>query len=184
MATPLIREANIRELSRLIYSEGKIREGILRGAMWFFLIPAVSLISSILMLTNGERWIIIGFWTWALSAGLGVNQWIDSVAWANGGLAAPVAAFFDIAFAGAFGLCGIFALRYSAAIYLAGMIAYALDGLIVVMLARPFGFVVHVLALGFLINGYLEVRKFRRLCYLEQQYPEVSGVRLKFNQRR
>ena len=102
------------------------------GSGWFFWIAGLSLINSVIILAGME---------WSFLIGLGVTQIIDSVAMAfaeeataRGKTILPVVAFIlDVLVAGSFVLWGVLARKHYRWAYIVGMILYALDGLLFLM---------------------------------------------------
>jgi hypothetical protein len=98
------------------------------GARWFFWVAGLSLINSIVILAEGR---------WNFLAGLGVTQVISALAVGLseqlGGAVTVVAIVLDAIVAGIFVGLGIFAKKQNTWAFVVGMVVYALDGLIFLM---------------------------------------------------
>jgi hypothetical protein len=135
------------------------------GANWFFWIAALSLVNSVIVVMEGN---------WSFLAGLGVTQFIDGLAQGLsirlGAAATVFALILDVAAAGVLVMFGLLARqRYSWAFVL-GMILYALDGLLFVILRDWLGLAFHAYALFCIYRG------FRANNALRELLTEVDGV--------
>ena len=124
--------------------------------------------TSIILLAGGQ---------WGFFISLGVTQLIDGVA---SGIAAElgwgfkvVAFIFDLIAAGLFALIGYFASKRHAWIFVAGMIAYALDGLIFLLVRDWLAIAFHAYALFSIFGGY---RACTKLSELEKESYAAGGV--------
>ena len=133
-------------------------ERVKSGARWFYIIAALSLVTSVVSLVGGG---------WAFFVSLGVTQIIDSLANALaervGGSVKVVALVFDVLAAGIFALLGYFASKRHTWAFIVGMALYILDALLllaVVLLAGDLSFqaiiitAFHAYVLWNLFNGY------------------------------
>ena len=110
-------------------------ERVKSGSRWFYIIAALSLVTSVVSLVGGG---------WAFFASLGITQIIDAVAVQ---LLAPrigegvkiVAFLFDVLAAGIFALMGYFASNRKTWAFVAGMALYALDALVFLGFVLLFG---------------------------------------------
>ncbi len=127
------------------------------GVGWFYWIAGLSRVNSIVAATGSQ---------WGFMAGLGVTQLIDGMAQSVGPGANAVALALDVLIAGMVVGVGVAASR-NAGVYLAGMIAYALDAAIFAVAADWIGLGFHGLVLYFLWNGWSAQRE------LETRNPEV-----------
>lgn len=113
------------------------------GANWFYWITGLSIVNSVMTLTGAN---------WRFIVGLGVTQVIDAVTReAKIGLAAPFA--FDVLASGVFILFGVQANRRRNWAFLAGMIFYAMDGLLLVLFKDVLGIGFHLYALYCIYRG-------------------------------
>jgi hypothetical protein len=130
----------------------KLENRVKNGAAWFFWIAGLSIVNSIILMVGGQ---------WNFLIGLGITQVIDGIA---SGVAAEAGAdaasiikllafAADIVVAGVFVVFGVLAMRRYKFSFIIGMILYALDGLIflVVMDFLSIGF--HLFALFGLYSG-------------------------------
>lgn len=143
----------------------KLENQLKAGSGWFFWIAALSLVNSASMLAGSG---------WGFIIGLGITQVIDAIGVGLAeeiGMAGKIVAFvFDIIAAGVFALFGVFAKKRYSWAFIVGMVLYALDGLIF-LLVRDFlsvGF--HVFALFCIFGGFKALRKLN-----EKQQREVLG---------
>ena len=126
------------------------------GARWFYTIAIFSLITSILSLTGSH---------WAFLVSLGVTQVVDAMARGAatkfGAGAIAVALVFDFIAAGIFALAGYFASKHHPWAFILGMVLYALDALVFLLLliyATDTGLIIalafHAYALFKISRGY------------------------------
>ncbi|OGF58649.1 MAG: hypothetical protein A2Y62_03830 [Candidatus Fischerbacteria bacterium RBG_13_37_8] len=124
------------------------------GAGWFFWIAGLSLINSIIMLAGKN---------WAFIVGLGITQIIDSVALHLGEafFYKLIAFVFDLIAAGIFIVFGVFARKGHRWSFIIGMILYALDGLLFILVADYLSIGFHALVLFFLYSGLSALKKIK-----------------------
>lgn len=121
------------------------------GAHWFYWIAALSLITSIIVLTGNN---------WAFLVSLGITQFVDAVATAAAPRAGEsvkiVALVFDVIAAGLFALIGYFASKRHSWVFIVGMALYALDALILALVMESpwLGLAFHAFALYSMFSGY------------------------------
>jgi hypothetical protein len=129
---------------------------MISGARWFYWIAALSIITSIIALVGGN---------FAFLASLGITQMIDVIATGAaerlGEGTKIVALIFDFIAAGIFALIGYFASKRHTWAFIVGMSLYALDALLLCLLASfameirillPIAF--HAYVLYNIFNGY------------------------------
>ena len=122
------------------------------GAGWFFWIAGLSLVNSIILMVGGR---------WNFLIGLGITQVIDGIASAvaaEAGVDATtiikILAFAaDIVVAGVFVVFGVLALKRYKFSFIIGMILYALDGLVFLMVPDLLSIGFHLFALFGLYSG-------------------------------
>ncbi len=137
----------------------RLEEGRKSGAHWFYWIAALSLVTSFISLAGGQ---------WGFFISLGVTQLMDGIvagvveAGVNPVIKA-VAVVFDVLAAGAFALLGYLAARGHGWAFIVGMMAYALDALIFVMVGHWFGLAFHAFALYSIFGGYRASAQLRAL---------------------
>ena len=140
------------------------------GASWFYWIAGLSLINSLIILAGSD---------WNFLIGLGLTQVIDVFARvlsadmsATAGLIIKGIAFvLDLGVAGLCVLLGWLAKKRYAWSFIVGMILYALDGLIFVLVASWPSVGFHVFALVGLYGGLKALYSLRRLPEL----PPLAG---------
>jgi GYF domain 2 len=120
------------------------------GASWFYWVAALSLVNSILELTNTGGTFVFG---------LGITQVIDSFAGSLGAAGKGVAFGLDLLAAGALVLFGIFGQKGHAWAFILGIGLYALDGVIFLLQPSWLGVAVHVFVLFCLIRGFIACRE-------------------------
>jgi hypothetical protein len=125
-----------------------------QGASWFFWIAGLSLVNSFIILSGNE---------WSFIVGLGITQVFDAFAVVLsaelGNAAMLVALVLDLLVAAVFVGFGIFARRGVQAVYVAGMILYALDGAIFLLVQDWLSIGFHVFALFCIYGGFKANRK-------------------------
>ena len=126
-----------------------------QGSSWFFTIAALSGINSLLQIFDAKIHFIFG---------LGITQVAGSVARQSGNGTA-ILLLVDGLFIGLLLLCGKWARQRSQGAFLGGMLAYALDGLLLVLFAAWIDAAVHAYALYRMWQGYAASRE---LAQLEQ----------------
>jgi hypothetical protein len=124
-----------------------------RGASWFFTIALLSGINSLLQAFDAKIHFIFG---------LGITQVVDGVAKQSGNGAA-VSLLVDGLFIGMLLLCGKWARERSQGAFLAGMIAYALDGLLLILFGVWIDALVHAYALYRMWQGYAASRELTQI---------------------
>lgn len=136
--------------------EGAIAADIARqnqlkgGASWFFWIVALSVINSLIVLFQGQ---------WSFAIGLGVTQVIDAVGLAvadgaaNPGAIMAGAFVLDLLAASVFVVFGIFARQRKSWAFITGMIFYAGDGLIFLVVGDVLSVGFHIFGLWGIFNG-------------------------------
>jgi hypothetical protein len=137
---------------------------IRRGASWFFTVAVLSGINSLLQIFDAKIRFIFG---------LGITQVVGAMAkqTSNGTV---VLLLVDGLFVGLLLLCGKWAREKSQGAFLGGMIAYALDGLLLIIFGMWIDAAVHGYALFRMWQGYAASRE---LAQLEQAaQPGLSRV--------
>ena len=125
------------------------------GASWFYWIAALSVINTIIYMSGSN---------WAFLAGLGLTQlagaFVD-LAIDNGapGALKVVAIIFNFVLVALFALIGYYANKKFSAAFIVGIVIYALDGLLLLLLGVLFSAGFHAFALFFIIRGFLAARK-------------------------
>jgi hypothetical protein len=147
----------------------KIATQFKSGASWFFWIAGLSLINSIILLAGGQ---------WNFIVGLGITQIIDSIgvkiAEQSGFIGNIVAFIFDILVAGIFILFGVLARKGYNEAFIVGMVLYALDGLLFLLVKDYLGLGFHVFALFFIYSGF-KANKLLKSMEKTPSSPSISG---------
>lgn len=128
------------------------------GARWFFWIAGLSLINSIAAVTNSN---------WSFLAGLGITQFISGIAQGvsddTGSTATIVAFVLNALVAGFFVFLGVFAYKGHLWAFIAGLVVYALDALIFLVVQLWFPLAFHVFVIYCLYRGLAANRKLSQL---------------------
>lgn len=138
-----------------------------RGASWFFTIGVLSGINSVLQIFNAHIHFIFG---------LGITQVVDSMAKQSSNGTA-VLLLMDGLFIGLLLLCGKWARERSQGAFLGGMIAYALDGLLLLLFNAWIDAAVHAYALYRMWQGYAASRELEQLEQAAQPGLSHAGTR-------
>ncbi|MCM3869246.1 MAG: hypothetical protein ND895_00940 [Pyrinomonadaceae bacterium] len=135
------------------------------GARWFFWIAALSMINSIISLMDGQ---------WNFLAGLGMTQVISGLAIALsqdlGSAVTVVALVLDVLVAGVFVALGLFAQKGHSWAFIVGIVIYAFDGLIFLLVQDWFSLAFHGFVLFCLIRGLMAQNKWK------QEQREVPAI--------
>jgi hypothetical protein len=138
-----------------------------RGAGWFLTIAVLSGVNSLLQIFDAKIRFIFG---------LGITQVVDAVAHGMGQAGTIVIVVVDGLFIVMLILCSRWAKAGSQGAFLGGMIAYALDGVLLLLFSRWLDAAVHAYALWMIWQGY---RASRELAQMEEAaQPGLSQPRL------
>jgi len=138
-----------------------------RGAGWFLTIAIVSGVNSVLQLLDAKIRFIFG---------LGITQVVDAFAHGMGQGGPIVVIVVDGLFIVMLILCSRWAKTGSQGAFLGGMIAYALDGVLLLLFSMWLDAAVHAYALWMIWQGYSAARE---LAQIEQAaQPGLSQPRL------
>jgi len=141
-----------QKLATTIEEKLKLQNRFKNGAGWFFWIAGLSLVNSIILMVGGQ---------WNFLVGLGITQVIDGIA---SGIAAEAGAsaatiikilafVADILVAGLFVTFGVLAMKRYKISFIIGMVLYALDGLIFLIVPDFLSIGFHLFALFGLYGG-------------------------------
>ena len=130
-----------------------VRARVERSANWFFWIAALSLINSAAT-HSGSQWHFI--------LGLGITEVADGVAGQFGGGGTGVAVVFDVMAASIFAVFGLLARRMVIWPFAIGMVAYALDGVLLVLFGDYLSAAFHGYALYCIYLGVSALRQYRQ----------------------
>ena len=128
-----------------------------RGANWFYWIAGLSVVNSLIFLFGGD---------WSFFAGLGITQIIDVIVdqlTRNGDFSAfkIIAFVIDLVIAGIFALCGLWANKLQNWAFIAGMILYLFDGILLLVLGAYLPAAFHVFALYMIFKGFSAARQIK-----------------------
>ena len=145
----------------------KIEKQFQAGANWFFWIAGLSIVNSIILLAGSE---------WGFIIGLGITRIIDSIGLIiseEAGKVGMIIAFvFDVIASGMFVLFGVFARKRYRWAFVVGMILYALDGLLFLLIQDFLSIGFHIFALFCIYGGLKAAKK------LDEIEEAVSGEQL------
>jgi hypothetical protein len=136
----------------LVEERHKLEAAALHGGGWFYWIAGLSLVNSAVIAAGGDVNFIFG---------LGITLVFDAVAAQMGSSAAAVALVLNTLIAGVFVVCGSLARGRKQWAFVAGMLLYALDGLLFVVPGLWLNVGAHVFALVLIYNGWAAARKLR-----------------------
>lgn len=127
------------------------------GASWFYWIAGLSIVNTIIFATGSN---------WSFFAGLGITQVIDGILDAVAKEADITALKFvgyaiDFVIAGIMLICGLWANKFHNWAFIVGIVLYAIDGVIVLLLGAFFPAGFHALALFFIVRGFLAALKLK-----------------------
>ena len=129
------------------------------GANWFYWIAGLSLINSAIFVFGGNVNFI---------AGLAFTQIIDAIFDASVSQGAPggiiaVAVVIDLIVVAVFAMIGYFSNKAMNAVFIGGMVIYAIDGVIWLLLGSLFAAGFHVFALVMIFRGFMASREVNRI---------------------
>ena len=138
-----------------------------RGATWFFTIAALSGINTLLQAFDAKLHFIFG---------LGITDVVNQIARGRGQNGVVAMILVDGLFVVLLVLCGVWARNGSQASFMCGMIAYALDGAVLLLFGAWIEGLVHAYALWRLWDGYSACSELAKLDQTAQ--PGMSQVNL------
>jgi hypothetical protein len=138
-----------------------------RGAGWFLTIALLSGVNSVLQIFDAKIRFIFG---------LGITQVVDAVAHQMGQGGTFVIVVVDGLFIVMLILCSRWAKTGSQGAFLGGMIAYALDGVLLLLFSMWLDAAVHAYALWMIWQGYAAARELAQMQQAAQ--PGLSQPRL------
>lgn len=149
------------ELQRLQAAIAELTRRMKGGASNFFWIAGLSAINTVLSIVGSDTRFVIG---------LGITQFVDGVAY-YAGLEVPeastiltiIAVLIDLVIVGIFVLFGYFAAKGRRWAFIAGMILYAIDALLILILQDWLGLAFHVFFLFGLFGGLRALNDLQKL---------------------
>ncbi len=158
---------NGREGSFVTEERVALESRIRSGANWFFWVAGLSIVNSVIALMD---------WNWNFLAGLGMTQIIDGITQAiadeSNQTARVLAIVLNVPVAGLFVIFGLQARKRHNWAFIIGMVLYALDGLIFLLVPDWFGLGFHVFALYCVFQG---LRANNQLRELEEATPLANA---------
>jgi hypothetical protein len=145
--------------------EAKLRN----GANWFYWIAALSVVNSFILLADGDRQFVVG---------LGIAQFVNAIAieiakqHPDAALVCKiVAGVFTCIAAAVFAVFGMGSRRRLTWVFVCGMVLYAADGLLFLVLQDWFSFGFHIFALFGIFGGFSACRQLHALdlTFAEQE---------------
>lgn len=124
------------------------------GASWFYWIAALSLINSVVAFTGSD---------WRFIIGLGITQIFDALGHEISSGGKIVALLLDLVAAGICALFGVFANKGQMWAFITGMVLFALDGLIFLLVGDWIGVGFHVFILFCLFRGAKACRQLKAI---------------------
>jgi len=156
-------ETESEEVESVLTGEAEIQGTFHSGANWFYWIAGLSIVNSVAMLVGSE---------WGFVLGLGITQVFDAIALGvteeteiqglSQGVSIGVRVFvffIDLIIALVFVLFGWLANRRHGWAFIVGMVLYAMDGLIFLLVGDWLGVGFHGFALFCIFAGYSALRK-------------------------
>ena len=122
------------------------------GASWFYWIAALSLINSIAAASGSD---------WRFIVGLGITQVFDGIGAGFEGSGKIVALVLDLLAAGVLVLFGVFGYKRHLWAFIVGMVLFALDTLVFLLVQDWIGVGFHVFVLFCLFRGFQACRVLR-----------------------
>jgi hypothetical protein len=145
------------EQEKIILENFELANQAKAGASWFYWIAALSVVNSLIFLFGGN---------WSFFAGLGITQIIDAIVFQltqseTVSVIKIIGFAFDLVIAGIFVLCGLWANKLYASAFIAGMILYLFDGLLLLLIGAYFPAGFHAFALFMIFRGLSAARQIK-----------------------
>jgi hypothetical protein len=121
------------------------------GASWFYWIAALSLVNSISAFTGSD---------WRFILGLGITQFIDALGQSIEGSGKFIALALDLVAAGVLVLFGVFGCKGHLWAFIVGMVLFALDGVLFLLVQDWIGVAFHAFVLYCFFRGFQACRAF------------------------
>lgn len=142
------------------------------GANWFYWIAGLTIVTSIISFGGGD---------WRFLISLGTTQVIDAIATGLstelGQAPKVIGLILDLILTGIFVLFGVLAGKKQIWAYILGLVVFAFDGLVSLLIQDWIGLIAHVVVVIFMVPGLMAGRK---LVELEQtmaaQAPAATSV--------
>lgn len=137
------------------------------GANWFYWIAGLSLVNSLAFAFGSN---------FSFLAGLGITQVVEALIEVSIESGAPsmlkgFAIAFDVVVFGVFALLGYYSNKLFTAAFVIGIVAYVIDGALVLAVGSIASAAFHAFALFFIIRGFLACRNLKKF----QQSPPIQS---------
>ncbi len=132
----------------------KLENQITSGASWFFWIAGLSVINAIILLAGGS---------WNFLIGLGITQLISALGSESVFAGKAIILLVNLIIAGFFILFGAFGRKHAAWAFIAGIVVYALDGLLFLLVKDFVSIGFHVFALFFIVRGLTSLMQLKKM---------------------
>ncbi len=133
----------------------ELQQKLSSGANWFYWIAGLSIVNSLFNFFEAQ---------WNFAIGLGITQFFDAIGVylrSEGASQMISVGIFVIALviAGLFFVLGVFANRRILTAFVFGIVLYFADGILMLYFGDILGIIIHVVALIFIIRGFLAARQ-------------------------
>ena len=134
-----------------------------KGASWFYWIVGLTLINTIILQSGWD----FNFWL-----GATVSVFADAFAAASGSASARILSLgFDVIVIGFYAMCGVMSYRGASWAFILGLVFFALDTILLVLLLQPIGILIHGWALYCIFSGLMANNNLQRL----QREKAITG---------
>ncbi|NCC62738.1 MAG: hypothetical protein EOM12_17800 [Verrucomicrobiae bacterium] len=133
------------------------------GADWFFWIAGLSIVNSLIVLFGANLSFVIGLGSTQLIDGLAMGMIEEGLVVEHANVLKVAAFLMDVFVACSFVLWGILARRRFRWAYIVGMVFYALDGLLFVLVMDLWSIGFHIFALYCLYKGFQACGQLKKL---------------------
>ncbi len=135
----------------------ELRQKLSSGANWFYWIAGLSVVNSLANYFEAN---------WNFAVGLGITQVFDGLGYysrseGSAPMISTALLVVSIVIAGLFFLLGVFANRGVLTAFVFGIVIYFLDALLMLYATDILGIIIHVIALIFIIRGFLAARQLK-----------------------
>lgn len=120
------------------------------SSSWFFWIAGLSMINSIIAVSGGN---------WRMIVGLGVTSFADGMSFQSDATAKTISFIFTLMMAGLFVIFGVLAKKFFHWAFIVGMVVYALDGLLLLLIPDYLSVAFHAFVLYLLFTGLSASKK-------------------------
>ncbi len=132
------------------------------GYGWFFWIAALSIVNSAIVLAGAELSFIIGLGLTQLIDGISMGV-VEEIGADSKTVVSTIAFILDVIVAGSFAMWGVFAKKGFRWAYVVGMVLYAFDGLIFLLVMDVMSIGFHIFALVCLFKGFKACGELKKL---------------------